>query len=73
MTLTYTKVIAATDITYLAEVSGDLQTWTSGANATAAVSATNNVDGKTQTVVVRDLTPATGTAKRFIHLKVTTP
>ena len=73
LTLTYTKVISATDITYTAEVSPDLTAWTSGANATVAVSTTNNADGQTQTVVVRDAT-ATGTAaKRFIHLKVTTP
>ncbi|MBA3961904.1 MAG: discoidin domain-containing protein [Chthoniobacterales bacterium] len=73
LTLTYIKVIAATDITYLPEVSGDLQTWSSGSGATTNVSVTNNPDGKTQTVVVRDLTAASAANKRFIRLKVTKP
>ena len=73
LTLTFTKVVAATDITYLVEVSGDLQTWVSGASNTVTVSTTNSADGKTQTVVVRDLTATSGAVKRFIHLKVTEP
>ncbi len=73
LTLTYTKVLSATDITYTAEVSGDLQTWASGASNLTAVSSTNNSDGITQTVVVRDNTPASGANKRFIHLKVSQP
>ena len=73
LTLTFTKVLAATDITYLVEVTGDLQTWVSGGSNTATVSTTNNADGKTQTVVVRDLTATTDAARRFIHLKVTEP
>ena len=73
LTLTYTKVIAATDITYTVEVSGDLATWSSGSGNTVAVSTTNNPDGKTQTVVVRDATAESSTAKRFAHLKITSP
>ena len=73
LTLTYTKVISATDITYVPEVSGDLQTWVSGTSNLTAVSTTNNADGKTQTVVVRDNSTLAGAAKRFIHLKVTQP
>ena len=73
LTLTYTRLVAATDLTYTVEVSGDLATWTSGASSTAVVSTVNNTDGKTQTVVVRDLTAQTGTARRFLHLKVTQP
>ncbi len=73
LTLTYTKVIAATDITYTPQVSGDMQGWASGVGATTTVSVTNNPDGRTQTVVERDLTPASGSAKRFMRLKVTRP
>ena len=71
LTLTFTKVLAATDITYVVEVSSDMQTWTSGANSTTTVSTTNNSDGATQTVVVRDLTPTGSAIKRFIRLRVT--
>lgn len=72
LTLTYTKVLAATDLTYTPEVSGDLQAWAAGSSL-VTVSATNNADGTTQTVVVRDATAASGTGRRFIHLKVTQP
>ena len=73
LTLTYTQVIAATDITYVPQVSGDLITWTSGPSYTAIVSTTNNADGVTQTVVTRDLTPMSGASARFIRLEVTKP
>ena len=73
LTLTYTKVVAATDIMYLVEVSGDMQTWSSGSGATATVSSTTSPDGKTQAVVVRDLTAQSSAGKRFIRLKVTNP
>ena len=72
-TLTFTKVIANTDITYVPQVSPDLVTWNSGASYVATVGTTNNADGVTQTVVVRDLTPITGEAQRFIRLAVTMP
>ena len=73
LTLTYTSLLAATDITRTVEVSSDLQTWSFGPNSTTPVSATNNPDGRTQTVVVRDLTPLDAAARRFIHLKVSNP
>ena len=73
LSLTYTRALSATDLTFAAEVSGDLGTWTSGANATATVSTTNSADGTKQTVVVRDLTAQSTTAKRFIRLKVSQP
>ena len=73
LTLTYTKVIANTDISYVPQVSGDLATWNAGANYVATVSTTNNPDGVTQTVVVRDLMAMTGAGRRFIRLAVTMP
>jgi hypothetical protein len=72
--LSYTKVISATDITYTVEVCGDVHTWNSGSSYTALVSVTNNPDGVTQTVVVRDLTPVNPSGgKRFVRLSVSMP
>jgi hypothetical protein len=73
LTLTYTRVKAATDITYVVEVSGDLVTWNAGPSYTATVSVTDNPDGITQTVVVRDLVPMDSATSRFIRLKITQP
>ena len=73
LTLTFTRVIAETDITYVPQVSSDLLTWNSGTNDLAPVSTTNNADGLTQTGVVRDLTPLTSGGRRFIRLSVTMP
>lgn len=73
LTLTFTKVIANTDITYVPQVSSDLLTWNSGAGYVAAVGTTNNADGLTQTVVVRDATPLPVNGRRFIRLAVTLP
>ena len=73
LTLTFTRVIANNDIAYVPQVSSDLLTWNSGAGYLAAVSTTNNADGLTQTVVVRDATPLPASGKRFIRLAVTMP
>ena len=73
LTLTYTRVISATDITYNPQVSNDLHTWNSGAGYTATVSVTNNPDGKTQTVVVQDATSESTAGKQYMRLNVTSP
>lgn len=73
LTLTYTCALAASDVTVTVEASSDLQTWTSGAGQTTVVSTTDNPDGRTQTIVARDLTAVGGHAERFLRLKVTTP
>ena len=73
LTLTYKKSLAASDVTCTVEVSGDLQTWSSGASATATVSASNNAAGTMQTIVQRDLTPTTSAGRRFIRLRITQP
>ena len=70
LTLTYTQVIADTDLTYTVQVSSDLATWSSGSSDTSAPAVTNNSDGKTQTVVVQDLTAEGSAARRFIRLQV---
>ena len=72
LTLSYTKSKTATDITTVAEVSGDLVNWSS---APADVEQQwQIIDGSTvQTVTARDLTsspPATG---RFMRIRVTRP
>ncbi len=70
LTLTYTKVKAATDLTYIAEVSPDLVNWNSGSSYTVDVS---TVDGSTtQQVTTRDLTAMTPSAPhRYMRLRVT--
>ena len=70
LTLTYVAPPGITDVTYIVEVSGDLVTWTSSSGATQVLS-TTLLDATHQQVVVRDLTPMTGTARRFIRLRVT--
>ena len=71
LALTYTKVIAATDLTYTVEISNDLQTWNSGPSYTTTTNVTANLDGVTQSVTVRSLVPLSVTApKQFIRLRV---
>ena len=69
LALTYIKPKTATDLTYAVEVSADLLTWNSGSAYTTDVSTVDG--GTTQQVTIRDLTPATGAARRFIRLRVT--
>ena len=72
LTLTYTEVISATDLSYVVEVGSDLASWNFGDSFTQVVSSTNDPNGITRTVVVRDLTPmASNVPKRFIRLQVT--
>ena len=73
LTLTYTQVIAATDLVYTPQVSGDLATWSAGSGNVVVVSTTNNADGATQTVVARDTTAMGSGAQRFMRLLVTRP
>jgi cyclophilin family peptidyl-prolyl cis-trans isomerase len=70
LTLTYVAPPGITDVTYVVQVSGDLVNWSSGPGATQVVS-TTLLDAKHEQVVVRDLTPASGTARRFMRLQVT--
>ncbi|MGA3171620.1 MAG: LamG-like jellyroll fold domain-containing protein [Chthoniobacteraceae bacterium] len=73
LSLTYTELILATDITYIPEVSGDLQIWNSGPSYTATVSSTPNPGNLTETVTVRDLVPMSNAVPRFIRLEVASP
>lgn len=71
-TLTYTKVLANTDVSYVPQVSSDLVTWNSGSSYLGAVSTVPSADGLTQTVTVRDLTPMSNVVAggRFLRLQV---
>ena len=72
LTLTFTRVIAATDLVYTVEVSSDMDAWCSGPECTLETSVVDNPGGKTQTVTVRDLTPLEDSGgRRLIRLRVT--
>jgi autotransporter-associated beta strand protein len=71
LTLTYREVISATDLSYVVEVGGDLAAWNFGSAFTDVVSSSNDPNGITRTVVVRDLTPITGGSHHFMRLRVT--
>jgi len=74
LTLTYTQVLSATDITYTVQVSTDLQSWNSGPGYTSPPAPTNNPGGVPQSVTVQALAPVDGnTPTQFIRLQVTQP
>jgi hypothetical protein len=74
LTITYTQVISAIDLTYTVQVSPDLNTWYSGTGYTNPPFATANADGVTETVTVQSAVPMTsGTSGQFIRLQVTGP
>lgn len=72
LSLTYKRSKTAADLTYIVEVSSDLQTWKSGA-ADVSNPVIQSDDGYTQTVRVKDLTSSSSAARRFIRLRVVTP
>ena len=67
LTLTYRRVNAATDISYVAQVTGDLSTWTSSGVAEQVLAD----DGTYQTVKATD--PQAASGHRFMRLNVTKP
>ena len=67
MTITVPKNSAATDITYIVEVSGDMQTWNSGTTYTTTLQSTATV------LRVRDNVAVSTAGQRFIRLRVTSP
>jgi hypothetical protein len=72
LTLTFVRRTDIADIIYLVEVSDDLVTWNSGPAHTVEICVTT-LDAQRELVVARDLTPMSGTGRRFIRLRVTTP
>jgi len=72
LTLTYTQVLAATDVTYTVQVSADLVNWYSGSGYTTPPSAVINPGGATESVTVQAVAPVDGnTPAQFIRLQVT--
>ena len=67
LTLTANPVAQAPDVTYAVEVSGDLQTWTSGPPFTVTLT---NVPTQ---IIVRDNIPFGSAIMRFIHLRISDP
>jgi len=72
VTLTYVINSAATDLTFIAEVSGDMVTWNSGAAYTTAPALVTQ-DDQTQTLKASDLIPASTGQGRFIRLRLLGP
>jgi hypothetical protein len=71
LTLTYTQINSATDISYLPEVSGDVTNWNGGPLfVSQLVLASNSVF---QTIQARDLVPLGVAPNRFIRLHITHP
>ncbi|HEY0257745.1 MAG TPA: hypothetical protein VGC39_09910, partial [Candidatus Methylacidiphilales bacterium] len=73
LALTYTQLNTDPQLTYTVQVTSDLtqQTdqWHSGVPYTTVVS--QQVNGNTTQVTVRDNTPISGASKRFIRVNVT--
>lgn len=67
LTLTASKNPDATDVTLVVEVSGDLESWTSGEGQTTVLLDDAN------TLQVRDNTPLSGAGRRFIRLNASIP
>jgi hypothetical protein len=73
LSIRYTQVLFATDISYTVEVSGDLITWNSGPSYTVLARAPiDNGDG-TEDLVVRDTVPINSVPRRFIRLRISRP
>lgn len=73
LTLTYTKVKAATDITYAAEVAGAVTgLWTSSFSAVDQSWRVTDL-GAIEAVTARDRTAVSNAASRFLRLKVSQP
>jgi hypothetical protein len=65
-TLSITRTNRATDVSYVVQISSDMQNWVSGPSNTVTVTDT------TTQLVVSDATPL-GTTPRFMRLTVTNP
>lgn len=69
LALSFTRVKAALDLSYVVEVSHDLIHWYSGDAFTLQLMAIDR--GETETQTVQDRTPMSSLTKRFIRLRVT--
>lgn len=69
LAVTYSRPTSTSDVTYVVEVSSDLQTWNSG--ATTVIS--DFTQGATQTVTTRDNAAQSTNRQRFIRVRLTRP
>ncbi len=70
LAVTFTRNKLATDVTPIVEVSEDLVTWKSGAGATVELPSVALADD-VERATVRDATPTTKMARRFLRVRVT--
>ena len=69
LTLTYRRSTSTSGVTFYGDTAATLPNWSAG-TAVQVGTATNNGDG-TETVILRDMVPVTGSApQRFIRLRV---
>jgi hypothetical protein len=82
LSLTFKRPVTATDLTYTVQVSGDVMSWHDGSTyapagdvaANAFTSQTlRSTSGGIETITVRDNTPVSAAASRFMRLIVTAP
>jgi uncharacterized delta-60 repeat protein len=71
-TLSYRQNLAATDVSFVVQVSSNLVTWLEGPAYTTLVDVVNNGDG-TQTVRQRSNVPVGSVSPQFLRLKITSP
>jgi hypothetical protein len=71
LTIKFRHNLAATNLSYFGDTSGDLVNWNLG-TAVQISPNINNGDG-TETITLRDTAQATGGARRFMRLRVTSP
>ncbi|MES2922712.1 MAG: HYR domain-containing protein [Verrucomicrobiota bacterium] len=67
--ISYPRWKDAADLSYIVELSVDLQTWNSGAEHSQQFSLTP-IDATRERVVERDLTPVSESAHRFIRIRI---
>ena len=69
LTLSFSRISSAVNLTYTVEVSGDLMEWNSGVGHTTELSVIDNGNG-TESVLVRDEQSVDTSPRRFIRLRV---
>jgi hypothetical protein len=74
LTWEYRRLLNPGLLTYIVEASNDLLAWHSDAAWVQQLGApVPNADGITETAAVRALPASNGVARRYLHLRVTTP
>ena len=69
LAITFERWIKAPDVTYVVEMSSDLEKWT---EVTTIENVLNHGDG-TQTVTISDDAPLSGLSRRFVRIGISQP